>query len=176
MALVSIVLPTYNGSKYISQSIESVLNQTFKDFELIIVNDCSTDDTLSICNQYQEKDPRIKIISNPENKKLPETLEARPKHELNVGDILIADTPGFAAFDEQLSDRRDPAELARDFPDFLPYLDDCAFVDCAHVKEKGCSLLRAKQEGKIAESRHASYVRLYQQAKEQYRPWENKEK
>ena len=78
--------------------------------------------------------------------------------------------------DEQLSDRRDPAELARDFPDFLPYLDDCAFVDCAHVKEKGCSLLRAKQEGKIAESRHASYVRLYQQAKEQYRPWENKEK
>ena len=74
MALVSIVLPTYNGSKYISQSIESVLNQTFKDFELIIVNDCSTDDTLSICNQYQEKDPRIKIISNPENKKLPESL------------------------------------------------------------------------------------------------------
>ena len=92
------------------------------------------------------------------------------------GDILIADTPGFAAFDEQLSDRRDPAELARDFPDFRPYLDGCAFVDCAHVKEKGCSLLRAKQEGKIAESRHASYVRLYQQAKEQYRPWENKEK
>ena len=92
------------------------------------------------------------------------------------GDILIADTPGFAAFDEQPSELRDPASLAYDFPDFRPYLDRCGFVDCAHVKEKGCGLLQAKQEGKIAESRHASYVRLYEQAKEHYRPWENREK
>lgn len=91
------------------------------------------------------------------------------------GDILIADTPGFAAFDEPVSELRDPNTLAQDFPEFRPYLNDCAFVDCAHVKEKGCSLLEAKRAGKIAESRHASYVRLYQQAKENYKPWEKKD-
>jgi glycosyltransferase involved in cell wall biosynthesis len=71
---ISIVLPVYNGEKYLSQSIESCLNQTFKNIELIIVNDCSTDNTLSIVNQYAQKDSRIKIISNFENKKLPASL------------------------------------------------------------------------------------------------------
>lgn len=71
---ISIVLPVYNGEKYLSQSIESCLNQTFKNIELIIVNDCSTDDTLSIANLYAQKDSRIKVISNFENKKLPASL------------------------------------------------------------------------------------------------------
>ena len=48
MPKVSIVLPSYNGEKYIRQSIESVINQTYQDWELIIVNDCSTDNTLAI--------------------------------------------------------------------------------------------------------------------------------
>ncbi len=90
------------------------------------------------------------------------------------GDVLIADTPGFASFEEQREPCDDPAELAECFPDFRPYLDGCAFVDCAHVKERGCRLLEAVQAGKVSESRHKSYVRLYQQAKENYRPWENR--
>src|SRR5437899_2495400 len=72
--VISIVLPTYNGSKYIRASIESCLAQTFRDFELIIVNDCSTDDTAKIIGEYVEKDPRIKIIHNQFNKKLPLSL------------------------------------------------------------------------------------------------------
>ncbi len=71
---ISLVLPTYNGSKYIRKSIESCLQQTFTNFELIIVNDCSTDDTLSIINEYALKDKRIKIINNEYNKKLPLSL------------------------------------------------------------------------------------------------------
>lgn len=71
---VSIVLPTYNGSKFISESIESVINQTYQDWELIIVNDCSTDNTLEICREYEKKDSRIRVIDNEVNKKLPASL------------------------------------------------------------------------------------------------------
>jgi len=91
------------------------------------------------------------------------------------GNALVADTPGFAAFELQTPELMDRLELAQHFREFRPYLDDCAFADCAHIKEKGCGLLEALEDGKIARSRHESYVRLYEQAKE-YRPWENKEK
>ena len=74
--LISIILPTYNGSKYIRQSIDSCLKQTYENFELIIVNDCSTDNTLDIITEYAQKDKRIKIINNEVNKKLPLSLNA----------------------------------------------------------------------------------------------------
>ncbi len=72
--LISIVLPTYNGAKYIRQSIDSCLAQTFKDFELIIVNDCSTDGTAAIIEEYADKDSRVRVIHNKFNKKLPLSL------------------------------------------------------------------------------------------------------
>ena len=68
--IISIVLPTYNGSKFIHYSVESCLQQTFKNFELIIVNDCSTDDTPQIIETYAKKDSRIRVIHNEHNKKL----------------------------------------------------------------------------------------------------------
>lgn len=70
--LISIVLPTYNGSKFINQTIDSCLRQTYQQFELIIVNDCSTDHTESIVQEYQ--DSRIRYIKNDKNLKLPKTL------------------------------------------------------------------------------------------------------
>jgi glycosyltransferase involved in cell wall biosynthesis len=72
--LVSIVLPTYNGSRYIRQSIDSCLGQSISDFELIIVNDCSTDNTAEIIEEYRKKDSRIRVIHNTFNKKLPLSL------------------------------------------------------------------------------------------------------
>lgn len=72
--LISIVLPTYNGSRYIRQSIESCLAQSFQNFELIIVNDCSTDNTLEIVREYAKADERIVVINNVFNKKLPLSL------------------------------------------------------------------------------------------------------
>lgn len=74
MAKVSIVLPTYNGEKYIRESIDSVINQTFTDWELIIVNDCSTDNTPLIIQEYANQDSRIKVIHNRTNQKLPKSL------------------------------------------------------------------------------------------------------
>lgn len=58
--MISIILPIYNGEKYINSCIDSILNQTFKDFELIIINDGSTDNTEKIINNYKNKDTRIK--------------------------------------------------------------------------------------------------------------------
>ncbi len=74
MPIVSIVLPVYNGEKYLAQSIKSVINQTFEDWELIIVNDCSNDNSPKIMRSFAKKDSRIKIINNKTNKKLPASL------------------------------------------------------------------------------------------------------
>ncbi len=61
-------MPAYNAERYIVDSIESILNQTFEDFEFIIVNDASTDRTLDIIKKYANKDKRIKFLSNKKNK------------------------------------------------------------------------------------------------------------
>lgn len=60
--MVSIIMPVYNSEKYLSTAIESALGQTYRDFELILVNDGSTDGSLSICRAYAEKDERVKVI------------------------------------------------------------------------------------------------------------------
>lgn len=67
--LVSIITPTYNSSKFIIQTVQSVLNQTFDNFEHIIVDDCSTDNTWDILLELQKKDSRIKIERMRENSK-----------------------------------------------------------------------------------------------------------
>lgn len=72
--LVSVVLPTFNGEEFIEQSIESVLKQSYKNLELIIVNDCSTDRTPHIIEEFAKKDSRITIIHNESNQKLPKSL------------------------------------------------------------------------------------------------------
>lgn len=71
---ISIVLPSYNRSDMISKTIESCLNQTHKNIELIIVDDCSSDNSVEIIKQYAKEDSRIKFIQNSQNKKLPATL------------------------------------------------------------------------------------------------------
>ena len=83
--LISIILPVYNGEKYLAMSIESCLNQTYKNIELIIVNDCSTDQTLNIARGYAKRDHRVRIISNAENKKLPTSLNIG--HKAAKGDF-----------------------------------------------------------------------------------------
>ena len=62
MITFSIILPVYNGEAYLTECIDSILRQTVTDFELIIVNDGSTDDSLSISSKSASADERIKII------------------------------------------------------------------------------------------------------------------
>lgn len=65
--LVSIVIPVYNREKYISEAIESAINQTYKNIEIVVVDNCSTDHTWDILKNYAEKDERIRIFKNDTN-------------------------------------------------------------------------------------------------------------
>src|SRR5215468_4846876 len=72
--LVSVVLPTYNGSRYLRGAVESVLAQTLADFELIVVDDCSTDATPALVAELAARDPRIIAVRHEANRKLPGAL------------------------------------------------------------------------------------------------------
>ena len=72
--MVSVVLPTYNGSRFLRQSVESVRAQTFQDWELIIVDDCSTDSTPDIIAEVVSSDPRIRSVRHETKRKLTAAL------------------------------------------------------------------------------------------------------
>lgn len=65
--LVSVCVPTYNGAKYLRESLECVVNQTYQNLEILIVDDQSTDDTVAISKEFQDKDSRIRLIQNDKN-------------------------------------------------------------------------------------------------------------
>lgn len=72
--MISIIMGVYNVEKYINESIESIIEQSFKDWELIICDDGSSDDTLKIVKEYSKKDTRIKVLVNNKNVGLAQTL------------------------------------------------------------------------------------------------------
>lgn len=65
--MISIAMTTFNGEKYLKEQVDSILNQTITDFELIICDDCSTDSTFQILQEYTENDSRIKLYQNEKN-------------------------------------------------------------------------------------------------------------
>lgn len=112
-------------------------------------------------------DPSIALTTGDVSRKL-----GRGRHttrhvelfRLSCG-ALVADTPGFSSFDVDRMELAQKEQLQLCFREFRPYLGKCQFQDCAHIKEKGCAVLKAVQSGTIPLSRHQSYIRLYEQAK-----------
>ena len=90
-------------------------------------------------------------------------------------DTFVADTPGFSSFDTERMDLVLKEQLQYAFADFAPFLGKCQFPDCAHLKEPGCAVRAALEEGKLEPTRYESYKRLYELAKE-IKPWELKER
>lgn len=74
--LVSIGFPVYNGAEFLSRALDSILSQDFKDFEIIIADNASTDDTERLCRDYAKKDSRIRYVRNPTN------IGVNPNHNL----------------------------------------------------------------------------------------------
>lgn len=71
---ISLIMSVYNGEDYVAETIESVINQTFKEWEFVIINDCSTDNTSKILAEYASKDARVKVHTNETNLRLPSCL------------------------------------------------------------------------------------------------------
>lgn len=71
--LVSVIIPVYNAENFIRQTLDSVISQTYKNIEIICVNDCSTDKSLEILNEYVKNDNRIKVYSNEINSRVAKT-------------------------------------------------------------------------------------------------------
>lgn len=67
---ISVVIPVFNVEKYLEQCIDSVLNQTYSNYEILLINDCSTDNSLAICQKYERMDNRIKVINKAKNEGL----------------------------------------------------------------------------------------------------------
>lgn len=88
-------------------------------------------------------------------------------------DTFVADTPGFSSFDTERMDLVRKEQLQYAFQDFVPYLGQCQFHDCAHLKEPGCAVRQALSRGELEPTRYDSYVRLYEMAK-QIKTWELK--
>lgn len=96
--LVSVVMAVYNGEKYVREAIESILTQTFQDFEFIIIDDGSTDGTAAILAHYQRMDPRIRVARNRENEGQPASLNkgchlAKGKYiaRIDADDVALID-------------------------------------------------------------------------------------
>lgn len=101
---ISVIMSVYNDEKFLRESIESILTQTFKNFEFIICNDCSTDNSEKIILEYSKKDSRIVYISNQNNMGLAASLNRC---------IRIARAPYIARMDSD--DISTPNRLAREY-------------------------------------------------------------
>ena len=64
--IITVLMPVYNGENYLSETIESILSQTYKDFEFLIIDDCSTDNSIKVINSYN--DDRIKLVKSLKNR------------------------------------------------------------------------------------------------------------
>lgn len=85
-----------------------------------------------------------------------------------IGNGYIADTPGFSSLDFESGEHISKEDLPFCFEEFLPYLGQCRFSTCAHVKDAGCRILEAVKSGDISASRHKSYTAMYREVKDRH--------
>ena len=82
----------------------------------------------------------------------------------------VADTPGFSSLEYECNDYEFKEKLVYCFRDLKEYTDGCRFTSCTHTVEKGCNVIEAVENGEISESRHKSYVALFEELKD-LKPW-----
>ena len=126
--IISIIVPVYNTERYLNKCMESLLGQTYKNLEIILIDDNSTDKSKDICNKYREKDDRIIVISNKENIKQGKTR--------NIGlDIAKGNYIGFVDSDDFIE--KDMFELL--YSNIKKYNADisiCSYRELLEISQK----------------------------------------
>lgn len=116
MSEISVIMPVYNAGKYLSLAIKSILNQTFSDFEFLMCDDCSSDDSNKIMQDFASLDRRIKILKNEQNSGVAVTLNHL---------LAAATSPLIARMDAD--DIADPERLAKQYA----FMQDNPDIDIA---------------------------------------------
>ena len=135
--MISVILPVYNGEKYLSKAIASILAQTYQDWELILVNDCSTDHTPDICAEFAAKDTRIHVLTNETNQKLPRSLnrgfaESRGEYLTWTSDDNLYEKNAFEVYLHEIEQGY-----------------DLIYTDITYIDTDGRELPRKKQDIRI---------------------------
>jgi len=124
---ISIFMPVYNGSKYLYKSIFSIINQTFKDFELVCVDDSSTDNSYEILKEFAAKDSRVRIFQKPNGGMVPKSwnfvlplLKGESIAYMSQDDLMSEDNL------EQLYNRQQETGADAILPDMVYYFEDNA--------------------------------------------------
>lgn len=117
-------------------------------------------------------DPRLSLKTGETSKKLGRGKHTTRHCELfKVGGGYVADTPGFSSIDFEKGETILKDDLFDCFREFKPYFGQCKFTSCAHINENGCAVCAAVKDGEISESRHNSYVKMYNDVKN-IKEWE----
>ena len=117
-------------------------------------------------------DPRLSLKTGETSKKLGRGKHTTRHCELfKVGGGYVADTPGFSSIDFEKGETILKDDLFYCFREFKPYFGQCKFTSCAHINENGCAVCAAVKNGEISESRHNSYVKMYNDVKN-IKEWE----
>ncbi len=158
MVTVSIGMPVYNGEAYVGGSIEHVLEQTFKDFELVICDNASTDGTEGICRRYAAKDDRIRYHRNVKN------LGAAPNYNRTVN-LARGRFFKFMAHDDEI----EPSYLETCLQHFDSWGEDVVvcYPQTIHIDERGTEVGRYQDNLDLAQStpheRLAEFLRRVRQ-------------
>lgn len=116
--------------------------------------------------------PQLAVKTGETSKKLGRGKHTTRHCELyKVGGGYVADTPGFSSLDFEKGETILKDELFDCFREFRPYFGMCKFTSCTHINEKGCAVCAAVEDGEISESRHNSYVKMYNDVKN-IKEWE----
>ena len=150
--MVSIIIPVYNSEKYLRKCFESIKNQTFKDLEIIVVNDGSTDNSLNICKEFGKEDKRVKIISK-KNEGLSSARNAGL--EITNGDIIT-----FLDSDDYL----DKHYIQKSFDLMVSKNADIVIMQMCNVAEStnDAVIINKKVETYVFDSERAIEESLYQ--------------
>ena len=120
--------------------------------------------------------PELSIVTAEISRKLGRGRHTTRHSELyKVGGGYVADTPGFSTVDIERYELLKKDEIAECFPEFREHIGSCMFTGCSHTCEKGCAVIEAVKCGEIPDSRHRSYIAMYEEVKD-IPEWKNRQR